>query len=323
MPKSYITLMNEYGKSKTPFLFVIDFLGENSVVIPIEEAEKNNILYYINGKTNYKRQNFETKELSLKTTPIEFDKYKKQFNIIHEGIMRGDSFLTNFTCVTKIESNYTLKDFFYKAKAKYKIFFKDQFIVFSPETFIKIKKNKIYAYPMKGTIDASIINAKKKILANEKEKAEHYTIVDLIRNDISKIATNVKVKKFRYIDKLTTSNGELLQVSSKIKGTLPENYTNHLGDYFNSLLPAGSICGAPKKKTLELINSAEDYNRGYYTGIFGYFNGENLDSGVMIRFIEKTKEGNLIYKSGGGITNLSDAKEEYNELLKKIYVPLY
>jgi para-aminobenzoate synthetase component I len=87
-------------------------------------------------------------------------------------------------------------------------------------------------------------------------------------------------------------------------------------------LPAGSICGAPKKKTIDLIQSAENHERGYYTGVFGCFDGENLHSGVMIRFIEKTSDG-LVYKSGGGITHLSHPKEEYNEMIKKIYVPIH
>ncbi len=87
------------------------------------------------------------------------------------------------------------------------------------------------------------------------------------------------------------------------------------------MLPAGSISGAPKKKTLEVIAEAEQYTRGYYTGVFGIFDGENIDSGVMIRFLEQGPDG-LIYKSGGGITAMSNIHEEYQELTDKIYVPL-
>jgi len=87
------------------------------------------------------------------------------------------------------------------------------------------------------------------------------------------------------------------------------------------LLPAGSISGAPKLKTLEIILETETYNRGYYTGVFGYFDGINLDSCVMIRFIENQNE-RLIFKSGGGITMMSDLDSEYRELIKKIYVPV-
>ena len=83
-----------------------------------------------------------------------------------------------------------------------------------------------------------------------------------------------------------------------------------------------SISGAPKAKTLEIINQAEGYNRGFYTGICGWFDGENFDSAVMIRFIEQNGE-NLIFKSGGGITAQSELTKEYEELIQKVYVPIY
>jgi para-aminobenzoate synthetase component 1 len=87
------------------------------------------------------------------------------------------------------------------------------------------------------------------------------------------------------------------------------------------MLPAGSICGAPKAKTVSIIQDVEQDLRGYYTGIFGYFDGENLDSAVNIRYLEK-KNDQLLYRSGGGITFLSDLESEYNELIEKIYVPV-
>ena len=223
--------------------------------------------------------------------------------------------------IKKIETNYNLKEIFHQSKAKYKLWFKDQFVVFSPEIFVRTNGQKISSFPMKGTIDANLPDAKNIILTSKKEVAEHYTIVDLIRNDLSMVAKNVRVARFQYIDHIKTHNRELLQMSSEITGELPENYHEHLGDIIYSLLPAGSISGAPKKKTLEVINEAEQYERGYFTGIFGIFDGKNLDSGVMIRYIEKTNEG-LIYKSGGGITSQSDCNEEYQELINKIYVPI-
>ena len=85
-------------------------------------------------------------------------------------------------------------------------------------------------------------------------------------------------------------------------------------------MPAGSISGAPKKKTIEIIDEVEGYERGSYTGIFGIFDGNDLDSGVMIRFIEKDG-AEMYYKSGGGITINSIAENEYNELIDKVYVP--
>jgi para-aminobenzoate synthetase component I len=174
---------------------------------------------------------------------------------------------------------------------------------------------------MKGTIDSSIPNAKHILLHDEKEIAEHYTIVDLIRNDLSQVASNVQVKRFRYIDEIKTQYKTLLQVSSEIEGDLPLNYKENLADIIFKLLPAGSISGAPKTKTLQIINEAEQYNRGFYTGVAFYFDGENIDSCVLIRFLENTPLG-MVYKSGGGITIQSELKKEYDELLNKIYVPI-
>jgi para-aminobenzoate synthetase component 1 len=124
------------------------------------------------------------------------------------------------------------------------------------------------------------------------------------------------------LEKIRAGNTELLQVSSQISGTLPPNWQANLGDLLFTLLPAGSISGTPKRKTLEIIQQVEGYERGFFTGIFGYFDGKDyLDSAVMIRFIERQGE-QLIYKSGGGLTIDSDAHSEYQELLSKVYLPL-
>ena len=175
---------------------------------------------------------------------------------------------------------------------------------------------------MKGTIDASIPDAEKIILNDEKELSEHVTIVDLIRNDLSTVASNVQVKRFRYIDKINTNQKDLLQVSSEICGDLEKDFGSRIGSILISLLPAGSISGAPKNKTIEIIQATENEKRWYYTGVAGYFDGQNLDSGVMIRFIEQ--EGSqFYYRSGGGITSQSKMESEYQEAIDKIYVPLH
>jgi len=84
---------------------------------------------------------------------------------------------------------------------------------------------------------------------------------------------------------------------------------------------AGSITGTPKRSKVEIIKRVESYDRGFYTGVFGVFDGTNLRSGVMIRFAEQV-ERKLCYKSGRGITIDSDARGEYGELVDKIYLPL-
>ncbi|HEY0772332.1 MAG TPA: aminodeoxychorismate synthase component I, partial [Sphingobacteriaceae bacterium] len=199
--------------------------------------------------------------------------------------------------------------------------FKDDFLVFSPETFVQISDGKIYSFPMKGTIDAAVPSAEAVILADEKELAEHVTIVDLIRNDISLIAKNVEVTRFRFIDRIVSDKKELLQVSSEIKGELFNEMTRSFGSILEKLLPAGSISGAPKKKTLEIIRQAEGAERGYYTGVSGVYDGQVFDSGVLIRYIEK-REGKTFYRSGGGVTTASEWRKEFREIMDKIYVPV-
>jgi para-aminobenzoate synthetase component 1 len=141
-----------------------------------------------------------------------------------------------------------------------------------------------------------------------------------MRNDLGIVGSEIKVEKFRYVEKIKAGKKELLQVSSKITAKLPEDWRDNIGTLLAQLLPAGSITGTPKKSTVDIIEEVEDFERGFYTGVFGVFDGESLRSGVMIRFIEKVDD-KLYYKSGGGITIDSDAKSEYKELCDKIYLP--
>ncbi len=210
---------------------------------------------------------------------------------------------------------------FLKSTAKYKILLDTEFVCFSPETFVTITDGTISTYPMKGTVNASMPEPEKNILFDTKEIAEHNTIVDLLRNDLSMVATCIKVNRFRYIERIRTHEGELLQVSSEINGKLSKDYHTKLGEIIFTLLPAGSVSGAPKEKTVAIIRDIEKADRGYYTGVCGVFDGKNLDSAVIIRFIEIHK-GVMRFRSGGGITFLSNAKAEYNELKDKVYVPI-
>lgn len=312
-----ISKMNEYGKDGKPFFFIFDFELENPCVFLLDELIKENIFLKIKKKNPDKYQ----KKILLTKKPIEFSLYKNSFDFVVNEISKGNSYLLNLTFPTEIETNLTLEEIFVHSTAKYKLLYKDQFVVFSPETFVKIEDGIISSYPMKGTIDASLPNAEEAILNDEKEFAEHVTIVDLIRNDLSIISKNVRVEKFRYVEKIITNQKELLQVSSKIVGELEKDYNERIGDIIYAMLPAGSISGAPKKKTIEIIQRAEKGKRGFYTGVFGIFDGKNLDSAVMIRFIEKAKD-KLFFRSGGGITFMSNHENEYQELIDKIYVPI-
>lgn len=312
--------MNERGKKKEPFVFIIDFEQTNALLFSPED--QNELLWQANNIRNFKPGKSKNLKISWETQPVSFSHYLKGYNLVQHHIHSGDTYLLNYTQPTAVKTNLTLEEIFHESEARYKILLKDKFVCFSPEIFVQIKGRKIASYPMKGTMDATLPNARQRILNDSKELAEHNTIVDLIRNDMSLVADNVCVEKFRYLERLKTNQRDLWQVSSKISGDLPKNYTEQIGDIISKMLPAGSICGAPKKKTVEIIETAENYKRGFYTGIFGYFDGENLDSCVLIRYLEKQNE-QLVYKSGGGITFLSDAKSEYEELVKKVYIPVF
>ena len=304
--------------SQLPFLFIIDYKAESGFVIPNDELDERFVRFQTDSVVPSNKIN---QPVEWQIEPVDFEDYKGKFDFVQQQIHLGNSFLTNLTQPTNISSNLSLSDLYELGSAKYKLWFNNQFVVFSPETFVRIEGQTISSYPMKGTIDASIPNAKELILNDSKEKAEHATIVDLIRNDLSLVANQVKVTKYRYVDEIKTNRMNLLQVSSEIVGQLPEGYREQLGDILFALLPAGSICGAPKQKTLQIIEEAEGYERGFYTGIYGWFDGENLDSSVMIRFIEQI-DNKLIFKSGGGITAQSELEKEYEELIQKVYVPV-
>ncbi|MEA3418696.1 MAG: aminodeoxychorismate synthase component I [Campylobacterota bacterium] len=315
---SGITRINDLGRDREPFLFIFSYDKQKIFAKALSELD-DDIFYKLEDWRNYPVQKRE-KSYHFSKFPIDFKRYKEALYNIHEEIRSGNTYLLNLTFKTPIETDLTLKEIFTYARAKFKLYFKGEFICFSPERFVEISNNVISTYPMKGTIEASLPDADIQILSDPKEMAEHVMIVDLMRNDLGIIGSNVKVEKFRYIDKIRAGEKELLQISSKITANLPENWKENIGDIIDKLAPAGSITGTPKKYTVEIIDAVENYERGFYTGIFGIFDGQTLRSGVMIRFIEE-ENGALFYKSGGGITIDSDAQSEYAELLDKIYLP--
>jgi para-aminobenzoate synthetase component I len=312
--------MNRLGRLGEPFIFLIDFLMEQPLLVAADDCTGH--IKWQTPRAGNCRDIKEKPRLSIwNPRPITFEEYKMGFDLVQKHIHNGDTYLLNYTQPTPVETNLDLENIFVLSEAPYKIMLSNQFVCFSPEAFVTIDNGIISSFPMKGTIDANLENADARILSDTKELAEHNTIVDLIRNDLSRIADNIKVEKFRYLQRIHTNRKDLWQVSSKITGKLPINYTHTIGDIIYSMLPAGSVSGAPKTKTISIIREAEKYDRGFYTGVFGYFDGKNLDSCVLIRFIEN-QNGQLVFKSGGGITFMSDAKQEYKEMLKKVYVPI-
>lgn len=381
MKQEIIDKINRLASQDEPFLFVINYQADEAFIRKLSDINPEECLFDIEGKGNFSHARKETlKEETSETTwqiePPLYEDYERSFNIVKNNIMAGNSYLTNLTCKVPVSCNLSLEEIFHRAKGKYKLLLRRKrtqaedkahlkeeaqnkahlkeenieenltpFVCFSPETFVRIKNGRIYSYPMKGTLDASLPDAEKQLMEDRKEAAEHATIVDLIRNDLSRVAEDVRVDKYRYVDVLHTNKGDILQTSSEISGRLPEDYPHHLGEIFDAQLPAGSITGAPKDKTMQIIHEAEGYDRGFYTGIMGIYDQGELNSAVMIRFIEeetspvdfeadgeknfKANEGKkpkesreLYFKAGGGITSKSDCRREYEEVIQKIYLPI-
>lgn len=317
----FLKQLNTWGAAKKPFVFLIDFEQKKPLAWLAEDCPDDfQFKFNIAGcSSSLQKKAVAHKPKNLMKSPISFEDYSVKFNKVFSALHRGDSFLMNLTVPTPVSNQDHFQTYFDQAQSKYVIWLKNEFISFSPETFVQIVNGKIATFPMKGTIDANLPNAKETILNDTKELAEHATIVDLLRNDLSRVATNVRVTNFRYYEALQTQDGKIGQVSSAIEGDLPLDYASMIGTILYDLLPAGSISGAPKNKTIELIAEIEGQARGYYTGIAGYFDGINLDSCVLIRYLGADN----IYHSGGGITFLSDANAEYQEMLKKVYVPIF
>ncbi|MBW8361849.1 MAG: aminodeoxychorismate synthase component I [Kaistella sp.] len=314
--------MDELSLRGVPFFFMIDFLMEDIRIFEKEQINNSGLSIDFKSFTNTNKGYATDKQIQLKCFPQSVASYQKGFDIFQKNLKLGNSYLANYTCKTEIETNLNLVEIFHLSQAKYKVLYKDDFVCFSPETFIEIIDDQIFTHPMKGTIDAAENHAVETLKNDVKERAEHYTVVDLLRNDLSMVADDVKVDEFQRIDLIRTQQKDLYAMSSEISGNLKPEFRGKIGSIMKKLLPAGSILGAPKHKTLEIILEAEDYNRGFYTGISGWFDGKNLDSCVMIRFIEK-ENGKLYFKSGGGITHLSKLADEYQEMKNKIYVPIY
>ena len=281
-------LINEKGGKGEPFLFAIDFELREGIFIP-RPMEQEAVLFRTTlGGNRPLTDGGSGEESRICFTPLPYRDYLSRFNTVMKGLLRGDSYLTNLTVRTPVTLGTDLKEIFLATRSPYGLYVPGRLACFSPERFVRIANGVISTNPMKGTISAAIPGAAQLLLDDPKELAEHCTIVDLLRNDIGMVASDVKVARFRYIDRITA--------------------------------PAGSVSGAPKRSTVELIRRAEPELRGFYTGVFGYFDGEEVDSAVIIRYIG-LYDGQPFYHSGGGITVNSLPRNEYEEALKKIYLP--
>lgn len=313
--------MNRAACDGQPFLFAVDYELNEGVFIRDPDFQTDILYRFAHASNAEAVAASEDPSTILDYRRLSKETYAAKFDIVRRALLRGDAYLANLTVRTPVSGIDSLRQAFTCAVAPYCLYVPDRFVCFSPERFVRIDADgSIFANPMKGTADADEPDAARKLLDDEKETFEHNTVVDLLRNDLGIHARNVSITRFRYIEAVLAGERRLLQASTEIRGRLGRDWRRHLGDALFSMLPAGSCSGAPKESVLGVIREAEKEPRGYYTGVFGLFDGCRFDSAVMIRYIEE-RDGSFYFRSGGGITALSEIDAEYDEIYRKIYIP--
>ncbi len=188
----------------------------------------------------------------------------------------------------------------------------------SPETLVKLQDNKVYTFPLAGTrargkTEEEDQKLEKELLNDEKELAEHNMLVDLGRNDIGKISEigSVKVNKYLSVEKFS----HVMHIGSTVEGILRSDLDPLSA--IDSILPAGTLSGAPKIRACEIINELENNKRGIYGGAIGYVDlSGNLDTCIAIR-IAFARNNKVFIRSGGGVVADSIPENEHQETLNK------
>ena len=189
----------------------------------------------------------------------------------------------------------------------------------SPETLVKLQDGKLYTYPLGGTRprgknDEEDMALEKELLADKKELSEHDMLVDLGKEDLAKVSIQGSVKVDKYMNILRFSH--VMHIGSVVSGDIAEGKTGL--DAIGAVLPAGTLTGAPKVRSMEIIDELEKSKRGIYGGAIGYldFTG-NMDTCIAIRIAYK-KNGKVFIRAGAGIVAESVPEREYNECENKM-----
>ncbi len=251
---------------------------------------------------------------------ISYKKYKKIFDIFSKKIREGQTYQIKICTKYKNKSEINPVNFFWKlmkinsSPESFMIRDKDYSIVScSPETLINRKGNTIITKPIAGTLKKSKFYNKLKALKyfrnNNKETKEHNMIVDLERNDLSRICKpgTVEIKKEKYVEEYK----HLYHYVTSIAGRIKKNIS--VKEIITSMMPGGSVIGCPKIKTLQLLNSQEKEDRNIFTGSFGFIKfNEDMRFNIIIRSILNFKKQSEISAASGVVLD-SAAKKEFNE----------
>ncbi len=272
-------------------------------------------------------QNIRTFSLSQSFVPlISKDEYKAAFNAIHRDLRRGRAYQVNYTqpFIAQFSGDPWL---FYKCVSRknptpYAAFLRlaeADVISFSPERFLFCNQGHLLTSPIKGSIQRSLDPAEDQklqaaLIASEKNRAENTMIVDLMRNDLGRIAVpgSVRVESLCSVQSYHSVHHLVSDISAQCRTDCAP--INALAACF----PGGSITGAPKREAMKIIFEQEAYARGVYCGSIGYFSRHGrFDTNIAIRTITATKE-NMYLSAGGGIVIDSKCEEEYDECYTKI-----
>ena len=276
----------------------------------------------ISSKKNQVFRKFfkKTRILSSFKLNINYKKYKKIFDLFSKKIKQGETYQIKVCTKYKNKSQINSINFFWKlmkinsSPESFMIRDKDFSVVrCSPETLIDKKGNNIITKPIAGTLKKNKkikkLNALKFFRNNDKETKEHNMIVDMERNDLSRICKSgsVKILKEKYVEEYK----HLFHYVTTIQGKL-KNKTN-IKDIIKSMMPGGSVIGCPKIKTLELLNKQEREDRNIFTGSFGYIKfNQDMRFNIIIRSILNFRNISEI-SAASGIVLDSSPKKEFNE----------
>ena len=255
--------------------------------------------------------------------------YIKTIKTIQQHILRGDCYELNYcmeffaegVALDPLQTYQSLTNIspnpfsaFYKVENSY-------LLCASPERFLRKQGNQLLSQPIKGTLKRDPLDTaeddvlKNQLYKSEKDRSENVMVVDLVRNDLSRVCKEGTVK----VDELfgIYTFPQLHQMISSVSGEVKEGMK--LTDLIRATFPMGSMTGAPKRRVLQLINQYEQTKRGLFSGAVGYISPDgNFDFNVVIRSIFYNATNNyLSYLVGSGITFYSDAEKEYEECLLK------
>ena len=321
--KDFFLALDEIEKLKNDFYLVGYISYQAKDIFLNKEISSKKPLLYFEVHKNYNDFTLEepnkNADLFLKEN-ITFEEYKKDIEEIKNLISNGTTYEVNYTYSNDVFTNSEGYNLFLNLiknqKTKYCAYIKNDFeeiLSFSPELFFKIENNKIITKPMKGTVKRKGEDEKEiNFLKNDvKNLAENTMIVDLLRNDLSKIknSKNITVDKLFEVETHKT----LHQMTSTISASLDEI---NLKDILSSIFPCGSITGAPKVSTMEIIDKIERYKRNIYCGAIGLIHKEKMEFSVPIRILEK-KENKFQFYQGGAIVWKSDVLDEWEECKTK------